>query len=376
MSTPPSPTLRVAMVGLRAPWGTEGGVEHAVGALAPRLAARGCAVTVYCRRRYNALGPGIHQGVRLVDVDTLYTKHAEAFLHTALAAPRAALSADVVHVHATGPALFSWMPRVMGVPVVGTVHGLDWKRDKWGRVARTVLRAGAWSAARWPNEVIVVGRHLQEAFRDDYGRQTTCIPNGVEAIPAQPLSAAGVEGLEPGRFLLYVGRIVPEKGLDRLMEAYAASGIDLPLVITGGATHAEAYGDALRAKAPPGVRFTGPRFGAQRDALLHHARAFVLPSHLEGFPLAPLEAMAAGLPVLLSDIAPHHEILDDDLDGSAGWVVPDDGWPAALRRVAEADPAMLRMMGDFGRDHVAEHYSWDAVADRTLAVYREAVGRD
>ncbi len=366
---------RVAMVGLRAPWGTEGGVEHAVGALAPRLAARGCAVTVYCRRRYNELGPGMHHGVRLVDVDTVYGKHAEAFLHTALAAPRAALSADVVHVHATGPALFSWMPRVLGRRVVATVHGLDWQRDKWGLVARTVLRAGAWSAARWPDEVIVVGRHLQEAFRDGYGRATTCIPNGVEAIPAQPLSAAGVDGLESGRFLLYVGRIVPEKGLERLMEAYAASGVDLPLAITGGATHAEAYGAALRDRAPPGVRFTGSRFGVQRDALLHHARAFVLPSHLEGFPLAPLEAMACGRPVLLSDIAPHHEILDEELDGGAGWVVPDGGWADALRRVAGADAAMLRMMGDLGRAHVAERYSWDAVADRTLAVYRQALGK-
>ena len=367
--------LRVAMVGLRAPWGTEGGVEHAVGALAPRLAARGCAVTVYCRRRYNKRGPGIHEGVRLVDVDTVYSKHAEAFVHTALAAPRAALSADIVHVHATGPALFSWMPRLLGSKVVATVHGLDWQRQKWGRVARTVLRAGAWSAATWPDETIVVGAHLAESFRETYGRATTVVPNGVDPIASQPLAAADVEGLESGGYLLYVGRLVPEKGLDRLFEAYASAGIDLPLVITGGATHAEDYGAALAASAPPGVRLTGPRHGAARDALLTHARAFVLPSHLEGFPLAPLEAMASGLPVLLSDIPPHREILTEDLDGAAGWVVPDDGWVDALRRVASADPAMLSLMGDVGREHVASARSWDAVADATVAVYRRVLGQ-
>ncbi|MEC8424844.1 MAG: glycosyltransferase family 4 protein, partial [Myxococcota bacterium] len=340
--------LRIAMVGLRAPWGTEGGVEHAVGALAPRLADRGCAVTVYCRRRYNTLGPGIHRGVRLVDVDTVYSKHAEAFLHTALAAPRAALSADLVHVHATGPALFSWMPRLLRRKVVATVHGLDWKRQKWGLMARTVLRAGAWSAARWPDETIVVGQHLADAFATTYGRATTVVRNGVDPILRQPLDASGVEGLEPGRYLLYVGRLVPEKGLDRLFDAYAASGIDLPLVVTGGATHAEEYGAALEAKAPPGVRLTGPRHGSARDALLSHARAFVLPSLLEGFPLAPLEAMASGLPVMLSDIPPHRELLDEDLDGAAGWVVPDDGWPDALRRVAAMEPDMLSVMGDVG----------------------------
>jgi len=369
-----SRTLRIAMVGLRAPWGTEGGVEHAVGALAPRLAARGCAVTVYCRRRYNSLGPGIHEGVRLVDVDTVYSKHAEAFLHTALAAPRAALSADLIHVHATGPALFSWMPRLLGRKVVATVHGLDWQRQKWGRVARTVLRAGAWSAATWPDETIVVGEHLAQAFEETYGRSTTVIPNGVDAIQAQPLAAAEVDGLESGRFLLYVGRLVPEKGLDRLFAAYAASGIDLPLVVTGGATHAEDYGAALAAGAPPGVVMTGPRHGAARDALLSHARAFVLPSHLEGFPLAPLEAMASGLPVLLSDIPPHREILADGLDGSAGWVVRDDGWVDALCRVADADPGVLGLMGDVGRAHVEAERSWDVVADATVAVYRRLLG--
>jgi glycosyltransferase involved in cell wall biosynthesis len=362
--------LRIAMVGLRAPWGTEGGVEHAVAALAPRLAARGCAVSVYCRRRYNSLGPGIHEGVRLVDVDTIYSKHAEAFMHTALAAPRAALGADVVHVHATGPALFSWMPRVLGTPSVVTVHGMDWQRAKWGLVARSVLRAGAWSAATWPNEVIVVGRHLQDTFQERYGRATTWIPNGVDPIPQVPLAAAEVPELESGRYLLYLGRIVPEKGLVRLIEAYRSSGVTLPLVVTGGATHAEEHGRALRAMAPAGVRFTGPRHGPARDALYNHARAFVLPSHLEGFPLAPLEAMAAGTPVLLSDIPPHHELLGDHGEGRGGWIVPDNGWADALGRVADTPDEDLATVGEAGRVHVGERYSWDAIADRTLAVYR------
>ncbi|MEC7948337.1 MAG: glycosyltransferase family 4 protein, partial [Myxococcota bacterium] len=118
----------------------------------------------------------------------------------------------------------------------------------------------------------------------------------------------------------------------------------------------------------------GPRHGSARDALLSHARAFVLPSLLEGFPLAPLEAMASGLPVMLSDIPPHRELLDEDLDGAAGWVVPDDGWPDALRRVAAMEPDMLSVMGDVGRAHVETERSWDAVADATVAVYRRVLG--
>lgn len=366
-------TLRVAMVGLRAPWGAEGGVEQSIAALAPRLVQRGCAVTVYCRRRYNALGPGIHHGVRLVDVDTVYGKHTEAFLHTALATPRAALTHDVVHLHAMGPALFSWLPRLAGRATVVTVHGLDFARDKWGPVARTALRAGAWCAATFPHHTIVVGDHLAQAYDRRWGRDTTVVPNAGDTITDAPFSAAEVEGLQPGAYLLYLGRIVPEKGLGRLLRAYGEADIDLPLVITGAALHASDTLERLRRDAPPGVRFTGPRYGVARDALVRHARAFVNPSRLEGLPLAPLEAMGCGVPVLLSDIAPHREILPEELDGAGGWIVPDGGWTEALRRVAAASPEMLRLMGGMAADHVGARFSWDAAADRTLEVYRRAL---
>lgn len=358
--------MRVAMVGLRAPWGTEGGVEHAVGQLAPRLVERGCSVTVYCRRRYNQLGEGVFEGVRLVDVGCVYSKHLEAIVHTGLAMPRA-LGADLVHVHATGPALWSWMPRLARRKVVVTVHGLDWQRAKWGRAARAVLQAGAWSSATFPHRVIVVGRHLQEHFREQLGRESTWIPNGVAEIGEHALAEAGVEGLEAEGYLLYVGRIVPEKGLDRLLDAYGRSGVDLPLVIVGGSTHMESYARRLREAAPPGVIFTGPLYGSRRDALLRHARAFVLPSELEGFPLAPLEAMAAARPVLLSDIPPHRELLSGAPE--AGWLV--SAWEDALRRVATSPD--LRAMGIAGEAHVRREYSWDRVADRTLEVYRQAL---
>ena len=187
--------LRVAMVGLRAPWGAEGGVEQSVAELAPRLVELGCEVTVFCRRRYNPLGPGEHRGVRLMDVGTVYTKHLEAIVHTAAVLPRAIQRADVVHLHATGPALLSWLPRLVGKAVVVTVHGLDWQRDKWGAGASLALRVGAASAARFPHEVIVVGQHLQRHYEETYGRATVCIPNGVGDIARPPLERGDVPGL-------------------------------------------------------------------------------------------------------------------------------------------------------------------------------------
>lgn len=363
--------MRVAMVGLRAPWGPEGGVEAAMASLAPQLVRRGAEVTVYCRGRYNTLGPGEHEGVRLVDTPTVYTKHLEAFVHTGLSMPAAIRGADLVHVHATGPALWSWAPRLFGVPSVVTVHGLDWQRDKWGPTARMVLRAGAWGAGRFPSRLITVSQDLAAVY-ERQGVSATWIPNGVDPIDPVPLHEAGLEGLSSGRFLLLLGRLVPEKGIDGLLRAYAASGIDLPLLIVGGASYSEDYAARLRADAPPGVVLTGPLHGRRRDALLTHARALVLPSLLEGFPLAPLESLSAGRPVLLSDIPPHRELLGES---EAGWLVPPspERWSEALRALATTSDDELDRRGALGREHVRRHFSWEQVADRTLEVYRSAL---
>ncbi|MEL6344884.1 MAG: glycosyltransferase family 4 protein [Myxococcota bacterium] len=363
--------LRVAMIGLRAPWGTEGGVEATVAQLAPRLVDRGCDVTVYCRRRYNSLGEGLHDGVRLVDVDTVYTKHLEAIVHTALATPRAIPSADLIHIHATGPSLMSWMPRLARRPCVVTLHGLDWQRAKWGRAARLALRLGARAAATFPDELIAVGAHLQSHYVERYNVRPHWIPNGVSAIPEHPLEDGDVSDLVSRQYLLYVGRLVPEKGLERLMAAYAVSGVRMPLVIVGGATHMDAFRERLHALAPAGVRLVGPRYGGARDALLNHARAFVLPSHVEGFPLAALEAMAAGLPVLLSEIPPHRELLSGCPE--AGWIVEDTRWADQLRLISETSWETLAARGARGRAHVTERYSWDRIAEQTLSVYQTAL---
>ena len=362
---------RVAMVGLRAPWGTPGGVEAAVGELAPRLAARGAEVTVFCRARYDRLGGGWHRGVRLVDLPTVYTRHLEAFVHTGLALPPAAALAEVVHIHAAGPALWAWLPRLAGRAVVVTVHGLDWERAKWGPAARVALRGGAWSAARFAHRLVVVGRHLQAHFRERHGVEATFIPNGAGAIARAPLAEGGVPGLQPHRYLLYLGRLVPEKRLDRLLDAHRLARNPLPLVVVGAGTHTDRHVAALRRRAGPGVVFAGPRHGRARDALLRHARALALPSDVEGFPLAPLEAMAAGRPVLLSDIPPHRELLAEAPE--AGWLVPPHGWAAALRDLAARPDAELARRGAAGAALVADRYSWEAAADRTLAVYREAL---
>lgn len=365
--------MRVAFLGLRSPWGVEGGVEASVAELAPRLAAAGVEVTVYCRDRYNPHGNCVRAGVRLVDAPTIYSRSAEAFVHTALVAPRAAMHHDVVHLHACGPALFTPIPLALGRKSVVTIHGKDWDRDKWGGIAKAVLRAGGWTAANTAAEVIAVSQSLADDIRALGPAPVTYIPNGTADHEPVAWDASIFPMLRPRRYMLFVGRLVPEKGLDHLLRAVANARIETPVVITGGSSYTPAYVSRLHRDAPPGIVFTGPRFGLEKRMLLSHARAFVFPSRMEGLPLALLEALAAGLPVVASDIAPNQEVLG----GLPGWRLPPDdvqAWTRALREIDDADPAFLQAMGAPGVARVRTEFGWEAVVRRTLDVYKRAVG--
>ena len=356
------------MIGLRAPWGAVGGVETAVSELSPRLAQLGAEMSVYCRTRYNPLGAVVHQGVQLVNHDTIYTKHLEAIVHTAVAMPAAILNSDIIHIHATGPALMSWLPRLSQRRTVVTIHAFDHERAKWGWWARQALRAGLWTALRVPNRRIVVGRHLQAQIQENTGIQTAHIPNAPAQIDYAPLSEADVDGLQADSYLLYLGRLVPEKNLERCFEAYTQSGIQLPFIVVGDNANMPEYVARLKRIAPKGVRLVGPRYGQAKSALLHHARAFVLPSSIEGFPISVLEAMSVGCLSLLSDIPPHREILSEP---NCGRLVQANNWPDSLRWVETSAAQERQMLAAQGKRLVNSIYSWDKAAEKTMAIYQE-----
>jgi len=364
--------LRVGILGLRAPWGTEGGVELSVGELAPRLAALGVDVTVYCRARYNPHGSGMREGVRLLDTPTLYRRSLEALVHTGLAAPHAAWRADLVHLHACGPALFSAIPAVARRPVVVTLHGKDWERDKWGPAARAFLRSGAWMAGHAATEIITVSAGLGAWCRENFPAPVTHIPNGVATHVPVPWDPTRFPTLKPGGYHLFLGRLVPEKEIGTLLRAVGRASPRLPVVITGGGSYTDAYVDQLHRDAPPGVLFTGPRFGFDKAMLLTHARSFLFPSRVEGLPIALLEAMAAGLPTLASAIPPNLEVLGT----VGGWRLPvgdADAWGEALHACEAAPFERLAAIGADGKHRVEASFGWDTVVHATRRVYERAL---
>lgn len=358
--------MRIAMLGQKGIPATYGGIERHVEELTTRLVDRGHDVTVYCRPYYTKI-KGDYRGVHLATIPSVRTKHLDTATHCALAIPHIlAKGYDVVHFHALGPSLFANLPGLRGTKTIVTVHGLDWQREKWGTLATWVLRRCEHTSIFYPNRTIVVSKALRDYFSENYGKIVTYIPNGTVLPHVRQAEKIQAMGLEPGKYVLFVGRLVPEKGCHYLLDAYKQLDTDMKLVIAGGTSFSSEYVDKLHAMGGDRVRFLGYVYGDVLDELYSNARIFVLPSDLEGLPIALLEAMSFGNCCLTSDIPENLEVIGDcgatfrqgDVNDLAG----------KLKTLFE-NPERCEAMGTHARRHVLETYDWDGVTLHTEAMY-------
>jgi glycosyltransferase involved in cell wall biosynthesis len=367
--------LRIAVIGSRGVPATFGGIEHHVEELGARMAALGHEVVVFARTNYQERPIHEHRGMRVVPLPTVSSKHLDAIVHSSLASARSLTGGfDVVQYHAIGPGIPAVLPRAFSRSKVAlTVHGRDGERAKWGRGAKAVLSAAEWLSARVPDATIVVSEDLARHYREAYRRRTDVIVNGVEpGMPHPPERIAARWGLTTGSYVLFVGRLVPEKAPDLLLRAFAGvADRDRRLVVAGGSSFTDAYVAALErsAAADPRVVMAGYVYGEELRELYANAAAFVLPSFLEGLPLTLLEAASYGTPVVVSDIPPHLEIVRAEGPGHRVFASGDGAGLAAALSRALADPAAEREGAATLREDVLARYDWDEATDRTLAAY-------
>lgn len=361
--------LKIAMFGHKRIPSRQGGVEVVVGALSSRMAALGHQVVCYNRTGGADAQPAKLRwsGVCLKPVWTVDIKGLAAVSSSFFTAWACALGdADVVHIHAEGPAAFCWIPKLFGKRVVVTIHGLDWQRAKWANgPGRHYIRFGERMAVRFADEIIVLSRSAQAYFWETYGRECVWIPNGME--PAR--FAAAADGLEPEGYFLYLGRLVPEKGAHYLIEAFRAVKTDKKLVIAGSPSDTADYARQLTALAQGDERivFTGFAGEELRASLYSHAYGYVLPSDLEGMPLGLLEAMAYGNCCLVSDIPACTEVV-----GQRGMVFPHgsvSGLRDAIQRLCD-EPDLVALYR--ARAKAMDGPGWEEITSKTLEVYQSA----
>jgi glycosyltransferase involved in cell wall biosynthesis len=360
--------LKVMVLGIRGFPDVPGGVETHAQNLYPRIAAKGWDVEVLVRTPF--VPPG-QRGSGPIKFRRIWSPRAsglEAFVHSALGVLYACLTRpDLLHIHAVGPAIFTPLARLFGIRVIVTHHGPDYERAKWKAFARWVLRAGERAGMKYANGRIAVSAAIAKLVRDKYARESDVIHNGV-IIRAPALTSEYVRrlGLVPRRYILQVSRIVPEKRQLDLVRAYRAlQSTDWKLVLVGG-LESDAFSREVREEAASaGVILTGAQVGDQLHELYSHAGIFVLPSSHEGLPIAILEALSYGLPVLASDIPANLEV---GLDKSNYFMVGD---VSALSRALRT--TLNRSEGDQTvsdrSQQIARRYDWDRITDKTLQVY-------
>jgi glycosyltransferase involved in cell wall biosynthesis len=362
--------LRIAMVGHKGVPAVHGGIERHVEEIARGLAARGHRVDVY-NRPYHPYRKSTYAGVRVRRRPSLPTKHLDAGTHTLWCVLESIVSRryDLVHVHGIGPGIFVGLAQAF-LPCVFTFHAQDWRQRKWGPKARRWLQRGEAVAVRRADAVITVSRLLRAYVRERYGRDAVCIPNGARVAAYPGEAALGTWGLRPNAYLLFVGRLISDRGVAGLIAAHAALPNAPPLVVVGDVQHDRSHVEALRAVAGPNVVFTGYQSGDVLAQLYANAMLCVHPSEVEGLPIAVLEAMAAGRAVLVSDIPENLEAIGD---AGARFTVGDvEALRSALAALV-ADPERLSRLGDAARARIARDFDWDDIAAATERVYHDAL---
>lgn len=368
--------LNIAMLGHKHIPSREGGIEVVVEELSTRLAALGHSVTCYNRRgKHVSVGEvnklNGYKGIKIKTVPTIDLKGLAALSSSFFASIKCAFGKyEIVHFHAEGPCAFMWIPQLCGKRCVATIHGLDWQREKWrGTLAEKYIKYGEKIAVKHADAIIVLSKSVQKYFQETYGRETQYIPNGItepEALQAKLITERF--GLRKDDYILFLGRIVPEKGLRYLIEAYKNTTTDKKLVIAGGASDSNGFFKEIKDLAKDDSRIVVTDFveGQALGELYSNAYIYILPSDLEGMPISLLEAMSYGNCCLVSSIPECTEVVEDkgvvfkksdisDLAEKLKWLLD--------------NPQIVQRYKEQSSNFVLEKYDWDEIADKTVALY-------
>jgi glycosyltransferase involved in cell wall biosynthesis len=365
--------MKVVMIGQKGIPAIFGGIERHVEELSSELLRTGVDVAVYCRRWYcNERESATN--VRTIFMPSLHTKHLDAISHTFISTMHAIFveKPDIIHYHGVGPSLCAWIPRLLcpRTRVVITFHSIDRTHDKWGRFARFVLRLGEWSACRFADRTIAVSRSLENYCRDVYNVDVSYLPNGVTSFPDSNPGLLTEWNLAPGRYLLFVGRLIRLKGVHTLVSAYRQLPAELreryPLVVAGEACDQKYVRELTALARGANVKFVGNQTGAKLAALYRGAALFVQPSECESMPIVVLEAAGENVPIVASSIAAHKEILGDE------------GTYFESKNILELAACLQETLGDLDGSkerakvigaRVLNTFEWNKIAAETKDVY-------
>lgn len=370
--------MKIAMIGHKRVPSREGGVEVVVEELSTRLVKNGHKVDIYNRKGKNVQDKDAdkqnkkikeYKGAKIITIPTINTKGIDALIYSFFASIKALFGKyDVLHYHAEGCCAMLWLPHLFRKRIVVTIHGLDWQRSKWGGFATKYIKFGEKLAAKYADEIIVLSKGVQQYFKDTYNRETNFIPNGVnKPTIREPQIIKDKYGLEKNKYILFLARIVPEKGLQYLIDAYKQINTDIKLVIAGGASHTNDFLEEIKKKASEDNRIimTGFVQGQELEELFSNCLIYCLPSDVEGMPISLLEAMSYGKTCLVSDIEENTQVIGEY------------GITFKKSDIQNLKEKLQQILCNYNKiidnqhiqDYIFEKYNWEDVVRKTEKLY-------
>ena len=373
-------SLKVAMIGHKRIPSREGGIEIVVEELSTRMVKKGIKVTCYNRKGKHALDKSQkvnhikeYKGVKLKSVLTIDVKGLAAMTSSFFGAIKILFSKNnIVHFHAEGPcAMIPIIKFFSKKKIIVTIHGLDWQRAKWGGFATKYIKFGEKMAAKYADEIIVLSENVKMYFKDTYNRETNFIPNGVNKPEIKDANIIKDKiNLAKDNYILFLGRLVPEKGIHYLIEAYNKINTNKKLVIAGGSSDTDTYFNELKEKAKDNknIIFTGFVQGEELEELYSNAYIYVLPSDLEGMPLSLLEAMSYKNCCLTSDIPECKTVMDNN--GVTFKKSDVNDLKEKLQYLVDNVDKVNKYKSEV-QEYILKKYNWDDVVDKTIELYKK-----
>jgi glycosyltransferase involved in cell wall biosynthesis len=369
--------MKIALLGTRGVPASYSGFETCVEQLGQRLVERGHEVTVYCRSHHITYAGNEYKGMRLVKLSTIANKYLDTIVHSFLSSLHALFQGyDVALYFIAGNSPVTWIPRLAGSKTILNVDGLDWKREKWPPFAKKYIQCSEFLATKLPNAYITDSHVVQSYYRDQFGgKEPAYIPYGSDVEILPPAETLTKYGLEPRKYILFVGRLVPENCAHHLVEAFRGVATDFKCVIVGDAPYAEEYKASLQhlSRGDERIIFTGYVFGKGYQELGSNAYIFVESSGVGGTHPALVEAMAFGNCVIAHNTAENLESIGEaciSYDGKAGAI--------DLRRILEEllkDPDIVESYRLRARQRAQTVYSWETVTNSYETLFHNLCGK-
>lgn len=367
------------MIGHKRVPSREGGVEIVVEELSTRLVKNGYSVDIYNRKGKNVQDKNAdnenknikeYKGSKIITIPTINKKGMDAFIYSLFASIRAVFrNYDAIHYHAEGSCAMLWIPHIFKKRIIVTIHGLDWKRSKWGGFATKYIKFGEKMAAKYADEIIVLSKGVQKYFKETYNRDTVFVPNGVNIPKIREANIIKEKyNLKKDEYILFLGRIVPEKGLDYLIEAFKQIKTDKKLAIAGGASHTNNYLEEIKRKVKEDERIimTGFVQGEILEELFSNCYLYCLPSDVEGMPISLLEAMSYGKNCLVSNIEENTSVTENYATAFNKSDVED-----LKTKLEECLAGENRKQADEISKFILDKYNWDEVVKKTESLYKK-----